>query len=140
MSLSQSAILNRTDVPTREALQEAIKGLKFKLSIDESYVPFESSGYLPCTINGEDGGFNIRFDASEPYFGRFPQVQSQADQRDTLITLRSGGDPREEVCALMVAAALAQNFGAIVHDPEKDTLYPAEQLISQARSKFAELD
>ncbi|WP_434130801.1 hypothetical protein [Methylocaldum sp. GT1BB] len=140
MSQSQSVILNRSDVPTREALQEAINGLKFKLSVDESYAPFESSGYLPCTINGEDSGVNIRFDALEPYLARFPNLQAQAGQRDTLITLRSEGDPREDVCVLMIAAALAQNFDAIVHSPKKDVLSPAEKLISQARSQFADLD
>lgn len=140
MSQLQSAILTRSDVPTREALHEAIKALKFKLSVDESYAPFESAGYLPCTLNGEDGGLTIRFDALEPYLSQFPDLKDQAGQRDTLISLRSGGDPREDVCVLMLAAALAEKFGAIVHDPKKGTITPADKLAGQARSQFAELD
>lgn len=140
MSQSKSAILNRSDVPSRDALHEAIKELEFKLSVDESYVPFESSGYLPCTLNGEDGGLNVRFDAAEPYVTQFPALKDHTGQRDTLITLRSGGDPREEVCVLMLAAVLAEKFGAIVHDPKKDALSAADKLIGQARSQFAELD
>ncbi|QSA95554.1 hypothetical protein [Methylococcus sp. EFPC2] len=140
MSVSLSAILDRSDVPALEALNTALKGLKFKLSVDDAYVPFETSGYLPCTLNGEDGGLNIRFEAAEAYLGQHPQSRSEAGARDTLIALRSGGDPREDVCVLMIAAALAHDFGAIVHDPKKNVLLPAEKLVSQARGKFAELD
>lgn len=140
MSMTRSAILSRSDVPSHSGLKEAIKGLKFQLAVDESYVPMESSGYLPCTINGEDSGINIRFESAAAYLAKFPGAQAQAGERETLITLRSEGDPREDVCVLMIAAILAQNFGAIVHDPKKDVMYSAEKLISQARSQFAELD
>jgi hypothetical protein len=138
--VSQSAILRRSDVPSREALQEALKTLKFKLTLDESYVPLESSGYLPCTINGEDGGFDIRFDRLETYLGKYAELESCLEQRDTLISLRWSGDPREEVCALMVAAALAQGFDAIVHDPKKNVVITAEKATAEARAKFSELD
>ncbi len=63
MARSQTAYLLRDDVPTRAALQKAIDGLKFKLTLDNSYVPFQTSGYLPCTLDGEDAGFDIRFQA-----------------------------------------------------------------------------
>jgi len=140
VSQSLSAILARTDVPAREALEDAVEALKFKLSVDESYVPFESKGYLPCTLNGEDGGLNIRLDAVEPYLAEFPSLKDQIGLRDTLVGLRSGGDPREDVCVLMLAAALAEKFDAIVHDPKKGTIIPADKLAAWARSQFAELD
>lgn len=140
MPQSQSAILNRADVPTREALQAALKEFKFKLSIDEAYAPFASVDYLPCTLNGEDGGLKLRFDALEPYLDQHPELKDHIGGRDTLISLKSGGDPREDVCVLMLAAVLAGKFGAVVHHPKKNTLTPADKLLSQARSQFAELD
>lgn len=140
MAITHSAVLERAHVPAREALQNALKGLKFKLSIDETYTPFESAGYLPCTLNGEDGGLDIRFEAADGYLNQHPDLRTETGQRDTLITLRSGGDPREDVCALMIAAVLAHDFSAIVHDPKKGVILTAEQLISRARSQFADLD
>ncbi|BBL77073.1 hypothetical protein [Methylomagnum ishizawai] len=136
----QSALLGRADVPTRAQLQEALREFKFKLDVDAAYAPFQSVDYLPCTLNGEDGGVKLRFDAVEPYLAQFPELDDPPGQRDTLVTLRSGGDPREDVCVLMLAAVLAAKFGALVHDPKKNATIPADKLLGLARSRFAELD
>jgi hypothetical protein len=61
MVRAQIAYLNRKDVPARKALQEAVDQLGFKVMLDESYVPFKTAGYLPCTLDGEDAGFDMRF-------------------------------------------------------------------------------
>ncbi|MBZ0091287.1 MAG: hypothetical protein K8F27_03580 [Sulfuricellaceae bacterium] len=82
MAHSQTAFMQRNQVPARQALQEAIESLRFKLTIDESYVPFEFAGYIPCTLDGEDAGFEIKF-------GEAPDRQAQIGGRDTAITLRS---------------------------------------------------
>ncbi|UFZ07511.1 hypothetical protein LQG66_14900 [Bradyrhizobium ontarionense] len=100
-----TAYLKRTDVPTRTALQQAIARLPFALTLDDAYQPLRTSGYLPCTLDGEDAGFDLRFsDVTEP----------RADARDVAMTFKWGGDPREEAAAFAVCAALAGNFGAIV--------------------------
>ena len=39
----------------------------------------------------------------------------------------------ECACVLIVSAALAQSFGAIVHYQDDDLLYSAEQLVKDAR-------
>ncbi|NPU69003.1 hypothetical protein HL667_28650 [Bradyrhizobium sp. 83012] len=100
-----TAYLTRSDVPMRAALQQAIDRLPFALTLDESYVPLRSSGYLPCTLDGEDTGFDLRFaDISE----------MREDARDAMMTFKWTGDPREEAAALAVCAALAKDFGAVV--------------------------
>jgi hypothetical protein len=40
----------------------------------------------------------------------------------------------ECACVLIVSAALAKTFGAIVHYQDDDMLYSAEQLVAQASS------
>ncbi|MGJ4929988.1 hypothetical protein ACQR1I_28665 [Bradyrhizobium sp. HKCCYLS2038] len=100
-----TAYLKRTEVPTRTALQQAIAGLPFPLTLDDGYVPLETSGYLPCTLDGEDAGFDLRFTEIE---------EQRADACDVAATLKWGGDPREEAAALAVCAALATTFGAII--------------------------
>lgn len=61
MPRSYVALLAHADVPARKPLQEAITSLKFNLVFDGDYVPFETTGYLPCTFDGEDAGFNLKF-------------------------------------------------------------------------------
>lgn len=139
MPRTQTAFLDRKDAPGRKALQEAIDGLKFKLALDDAYAPFKTSGYLPCTLEGEDSGFDIRFQEVEADLAKFPALQAQIGGRDAAIAFRWSGDAREYASAMIVGAALAKSFGAIVHDPDADVIYSAEDLIEKARKAVASL-
>jgi len=125
-------------VPSRQSLQQAIDGLKFKLVLDDGYAPFKSSGYLPCTWDGEDAGFDLKFQEVDKAT-QSEKVQAVLGDRDVAIALRWGGDPREMVSALVVSAALAKNFDALVHDPDHDQLYSADDLVGKARAAASEL-
>ena len=131
MARAQTAYLNRNDVPARDLLQAAIRQLGFKLALDDSYEPFETKGYLPCTLDGEDAGFDLRFQHVEE--GVSSNLASAIGARDTAMKFRWAGDPREQLAALAVCAALADKFGAIVHEPEGDRLLTLDELLEKAR-------
>jgi hypothetical protein len=137
MARAHTLYLMRNDAPGRKPLQEAIGALKFKLVLDESYAPFETSGYLPCTFEGEDAGFDIRFSELRPDLSRFPALAARIGGRDAAMAFRWSGDARERASALIVSAALAQAFGALAHDPESDTVYGAAELVVMAREAAA---
>jgi hypothetical protein len=124
MARTQTAYLNRQDVPARKSLQEAVDQLGFKLTLDDSYKPFESEGYLPCTMDGEDAGFDLRFEEV---------AESGSDGRDVAIKFRWSGDPREQLAALAVCAALVKRFGAVVREPGENESLPFEELLAKAR-------
>ncbi|OIR17830.1 hypothetical protein GALL_20520 [mine drainage metagenome] len=128
MAQTYTAFLMRDLIPERAALQSAIKALGFKLTLEDDYVPFESSGYLPCTLDGEDAGFTIRFIDSQTVAGK-----------DAGIILKSGGDPREETTIQMIAATLARSFNAVVYD-KNNTKMTTDTLITSAKEAFAALD
>lgn len=128
MARHYTVYLNRDSFPKRAALQAAIKALGFKLTLEEDYVPFVSSGYLPCTLDGEDAGFTLRFHTVEGISGC-----------DGAATLQWSGDPREQASVIMVAAALAHAFGALVHDADEN-LASADVLLAEAEKIFAELN
>jgi hypothetical protein len=128
MARSYTAYLNRDRFPDLVALQSAIKSLGFKLVLDDAYVPLEFSGYLPCTLDGEDAGVTIKFEASLEIAGK-----------DTAITLQWSGDPREQISAVMIAATMAHAFAATVHDPKQQETTP-EALVADARKQFANLE
>jgi hypothetical protein len=107
MARTLTAHLRDKDVPARKALQHAIDELKFPLALDDAYVPFETSGYLPCTLNGEDAGFDLRFQTAAA-------SETRIADRDTVMSFKWAGDPREEASALMVCAALVKEFDALV--------------------------
>lgn len=121
------AYIESSKVPDLAALQAAIKALGFKLTIDEAYVPLKFSGYLPCTLDGEDAGFTLKFDSSD------------MPGKDTAVTLQSGGDPREDVTVLIIAATMASAFGASVQDGKQQPT-SAETLQATALDQFSNLD
>jgi hypothetical protein len=133
MPRSYSALLARTDVPARKALQQAVDGLKLKLALDDAYVPFETSGYVPCTLDGEDAGFNLRFQDVAA------SLQSRAVGKDVAMAFTWGGDPREEASVLIVCAALSKDFGALVHEPDADALFAVDDIVAKARKAAASL-
>ena len=126
MARALSAYLSRDKVPERKALQQAIDALKLPLKFDGNYVPFETSGYLPFTLDGEDAGFFLRF-------GDVATDTSSAlnlGERNVALNLKWGGDPREETAALIFCAALANGFDAVV---QADEIQSLEQLLAKAK-------
>lgn len=133
MARALTAYLKRDKVPERKPLQQAIDAFMFALRLDEAYAPFETRGYLPCTLDGEDAGFDLRF-------GTVPAEGSDAADlggRDTTVSLKWSGDPREEAAALLVCAALVKRFDAVVHAGDGSTPLPLEQLLARAKASVA---
>ncbi|HTO79849.1 MAG TPA: hypothetical protein VMJ31_08770 [Methylocystis sp.] len=131
MARALSAYLSREKVPQRKPLQQAIDVFKLPLKLDGDYVPFETSGYLPCTLDGEDAGFDLRFDDVAA------DVASALNlgERSVVLHLKWGGDPREEAAALIFCAALASGFEAVVQADEPLSL---KQLVAKAKSLMEE--
>ncbi len=131
MARALTAYLKKANVPDRSALLAAIKALKFPVTVDEEYVPFETAGYVPCTYDGEDAGFDLKFkDAA----AELPEaLKAGAGDRDTAMAIKWGGDPREAAAALMVCAALAKDFDALVQEGGTETLLSADAVLAKAK-------
>jgi hypothetical protein len=134
MSLEQTAYIARASVPERDALQAAIDSLGFDCKLDTSYAPFHSSGCLPCLLNGQESGVEIDFYSTSVLLKSFPHLAGAVGSRDVAITFCWGGNFSECACALIISAALAKYFGAIVHYQENNTLSSADQLIEAVRT------
>jgi hypothetical protein len=139
MSRSQSAFLAKNDVPGRRDLQKAVDALGFKVTLDDTYVPLKSSGYLPCTFDGEDSGFTIKFVEVDPAAKRPEALDAARGTRDVEIAFNWSGDPREVHCAMAVGAALSKSFGAIVYDTGDNVLVSGDELVAKARKAAAAL-
>jgi hypothetical protein len=137
MARAYSVFLLRKNVPAREALLQAIKGLKFKLDLDDGYAPFKTAGYLPCTLEGEDAGFDLRFKDIDP--AHVTKLAAELGERDVEIAFKWSGDVREAASAFIVCAALANDFAALIYDFEAEVFIPADELIAKARKAVAGL-
>ncbi|WP_034990980.1 hypothetical protein [Beijerinckia mobilis] len=132
MARALTAYLDRNNVPDRKSLQKALDGLKLKITLDDGYAPFKSVSYLPCTFDGEDAGFDIRF--QDVGGDLSPDLKAAVGDRDTIMAFRWGGDIREQACVMAVCTALARDFAAIILDPEGDKPISADDLFKKAKA------
>jgi hypothetical protein len=139
VSLTQSAFLERARVPDRTKLEASIRALGFQLTLAESYEPFESSGFLPCVLNGAPSGFEIDFGSTDDALEAFPHLKPHLGGRDCEITFTWGGDMAECACVLIVCAALVTDCDAVVYYDADDLFYSAPELISQANSALKDV-
>src|SRR6516162_8759687 len=132
MSLQQTAFVAGAKLPDRAALQSAVDALGFDCKIDAVYVPSQCSGFLPCVLAGRASGFEVYFESAAEVLLDFPRLAECVGNRDVAITFRWGGDMAECACVLIVSAALATSFDALVHYQDDDLVYTADQLVEQA--------
>lgn len=131
--------IDRARLPDRAAHQAAIDAAKINLTIDHGYAPFETEGYLPCTLEGEDAGFDIRFSERDASAALSPALAAAIGSRDASIAVKWSSDPREKIAAFVFSAALAQGFGAIIYDPDADAPIADQSLLKQARAALEEI-
>jgi hypothetical protein len=115
MSNSQFAFINRSAVPDRAALQASIDALGFDLKLHPEFTPFDDSGFLPCTLSGEEGpGFEIFYEDSAEIVGEDDDFKLIADGRDHCISMVWRGSMKDLACVMIVSCALTKDFGAVV--------------------------
>ena len=115
MSNIQYAFTERQRVTSRSQLQDAIASLGFDLKLHPQYTPFEGSGFLPCTLNGEEGpGFEIQYFPASELTSDDKALQRYAAGRNLCISMSWHGSMKDLACVLLVSCALVKDFGAVV--------------------------
>lgn len=111
MSRQFCATLPADCAPERAALERALKRAGRDLQLDPAWDDPTHRGYLPCTLRGEDAGFDM---------------QRSHGSEGLRIEMRCGGDARERAAALSVMRVLAGSFGAQLTD-DADAMALEEQ-------------
>ncbi len=127
MPRKYTILINKQEFPDRATVQAAIRSLGYKLTLEEDYVLFAAPKYLPCTLQGEDAGFT------------FSTSENSETGKGITINLQWGGDPREKAAAHIVATALAQATGSVVHDCNGN-LASKESLAAETRKVLEGLE
>lgn len=87
----------------------------FDLKLHPQYTPFEDSGFLPFSLNGEDGaGFEIRYGQASELFNEDDAFAKLAAGRDICISMSWHGSMKDLACVMIVSCALVKEFNAVV--------------------------
>lgn len=129
MSNTQYAFIDRARLPTRDALQASITALGFDLALYPGFTLPEFSGFLPCTLEGEEGpGFEVFCEDAAEITGDEADLVAMAAGRDFCIGLVWRSSMKDLACVLIVSCALAKDFGAIV-SYELESPQPLDEML-----------
>jgi hypothetical protein len=96
--------------------------------LDDTLALPHTTGYRPCRIRGEESGFELFVDTGAALLAHYPGLKGRVTPTAKIISFRWGGDLLEGACAMAAAAALLQQWQAIVYYPEDDVFYDLDRL------------
>ena len=135
-SKQMHAYLEPGRLPAAADLQAAIGRIGMGMKLDGDWTPGGAAGYLPVTLQGEDAGVYIGFDQDALLPATAAALSASQGARSARVTMRWGGDRREELAAHILAAALVQGFDALVLEPERGVRKSLSGLKAHARELF----
>ncbi len=137
MSISRTVYLRRSSVLAPTAWADAIRAAGFAMDLDTDFAIESHSGFLPCTYDGKEGGFEYDFTAvSEKEIGE-DTVKPAIGDRDTAITFVTHSSMRGLVTAVVAAAVLCEKTDGVLHDEESDEFIAARDALADARELVA---
>lgn len=139
MSNTQFVFISKVSVPSRSALQASIDKLGFDLRVDPELNLATDSGFSPCILQGiPDVGFELSSGPAAAVLDENPHVADLSQGLDFCIQMIWHGNFKDCAAALIVACALATDFGAVVSyegnppDSAKDMLKEIPSALQQA--------
>jgi hypothetical protein len=115
MSNTQFAFIKRSALPDRAALQASVDALGFDLKLHPQFRPITDSGFLPFTLNGQEGsGFEVFYTDTDEVAGDDKNLLFLAGGRDHCISMVWSSSMKDLACVMIVSCALAKDFDAVV--------------------------
>lgn len=144
MSNIQYAFIERENVPDRSQLQASLDASGYDLKLHPDCMPFEDSGFLPFTLNGEEGpGFEIQCEAASEVIGDDEALREIAGGRDFCISMSWHGSMKDLACVMIVSCALVKDFDSVVSyegeppEPLDSLLAAVPEVLADAKAQDA---
>ncbi len=142
MSNTQYVFLKKSNVPSRDQLQASIDALGFDMQLDPDLNLLVDDGFSPNVLEGRpDIGLELGRESAGEVLADADQLIEAVGDRDLCITMSWHGSMADCACALIVACALATDYGAVVSygceppDALPDLLDEARDAVIEARNE-----
>lgn len=133
MSIVLYAFLDKNKVPSRDAWQESIDKCGFDFQLNPNLKSFEDSGFLPCKLMGDEGGFEIDYFPSSELDD---ELKTIANGRDFCISFRFSSSMAECASAMIASYALAKFFDAVVSSDGEAPQENLEALLKETKASI----
>ncbi len=140
MSMTQVAILKKSDLPVLSKLDSNIQkmGYDFNIIADNKNVFFDEAG-LTCTINGHETYFEIYMEDPSAIIHEFAFIQSDLSDEDIAISFVWGADFGAGASIGLISIALIDNCNALIYCLDDEMKYTRAMLLEDMPSFLNEL-
>ena len=129
MSLEMILFLEKSRIPERATLQNAVDSLGLPFQFYATLDLVNDRGFSPSSIKG--AGFEIFPQSAQEVLPDYPQVRETVGARDWTITLRWGSRMTECACVLAASAAMVKQCDAVAYYPADDLTYTLKTLVDE---------
>ena len=133
MSVELHIFLHGSQVPERDAWQDAIQQCGFPVTLDAAFPVRTHTGFLPAAYGTRQSGFEFSLDPAADLLSSHPHIAARVGDRDACASFRWGGDLTEMAAAVCSASALAHLTDGLYYYPDDDLLYTADEALSVTR-------
>ena len=110
MSADLNVFIKADQLPTREEWMEAIGKHGFQFKFDDEFNPEDHQGFLPCTFEGKEAGFEYYCDKIEET-GFEDDPAPELEGKELCVGFCSSFDREDLSCAMIAAGSLAKLTG-----------------------------
>lgn len=135
MSVDFFVYLSREAMPTPKEWARALVERGFPAELDEDFDVDDFSGFLPCSFDGVEAGFEYTSGSPEA----LDELELPGDC-DFQVTFSTDSEARDLASSVVCAAVLCALSGGVLVDPRADLAVTAEDAVPWARERLEEIE
>jgi hypothetical protein len=129
MSMTQTALLERRNIPSGSTIEEKISELGYNFKIlNKSEDLFNQKG-LSCTINNHETYFEIIFEEATEFIKNNSWINQEKKKMDTAISFVWGADFAAGACIGLISIILIDSSNAKIYYLDDQMEYTREMLL-----------
>jgi hypothetical protein len=136
MSLELHIFLQDSQVPSRDAWQQAIEKAGFPTVLEPTLDLRQDTGFRPTSYKYQATGYEFCLEPAAGILEAYPHIADQVGSRDMCATFRWGGDLLECAAAISSAAVLTKLAGGIYFYPADDIIRTAADVVEATREEL----
>jgi hypothetical protein len=137
MSIELHVFLQDSNIPNRDAWQQAIEEAGFPTILEPTLDLRRDTGFRPTTYNGQATGYEIYLEVTAGLLEVYTDLAEQVGPRDMCVTFRWSGDLLEHAAAISSAAALTKLTEGIYFAPDDGIVRTVANVLEETRDELA---
>ena len=139
MSLELHIFIQDSQVPSRDAWQQAIEEAGFPTVLEPTLDLRRDTGFRPTTYKDQATGYEFYLEPAASILEAYPHITEQVGSRDMCATFRWGGDLVECAAAISSAAVLTKLADGIYFYPDDDIIRTAADAVEATREELSSI-